>query len=318
MSSLTRASDARAARRSHRSVEGDEKPHKMRERHRQTATKPRYYIRGIEITAQTGLGRIGVGVASPATSSTIIMSSTWASVVPAGTVPQDYPRHFDGLSGRPRASVSRRSPRSRAHRGHRAGFVEVGSGGDQGQHIEVSAGHAHQLQGLGLGRTLQKIVGVIVGAASRTGREHLQGSSPPDSTNVYGRQNHLRDVARGAVNLPRPAARHIVAPSQRRTRSELTMMSATLMLSPRPPSRSRDLASCPPSAQSGIEWSTVNFISLSDNRPRGRYALPTPQAPASSRSPACPGYRIWHCGSSAVGCPEPPLSARMTAPAQTA
>ena len=128
----------------------------------------------------SGLGRIGAGVASSATSSTIIMSSTWASVVPAGTVPKDYPRHFDGLSGRPRASVSRRSPRSRAHRGHRAGFVEVGSGGDQGQHIEVSAGHAHQLQGLGLGRTLQKIVGVIVGAASRTGREHLQGSSPPD------------------------------------------------------------------------------------------------------------------------------------------
>ena len=57
VSSLTRASDARDARRSHRSVEGDEKPHKMRERHRQTATKPRYYIRGIEITAQTGLGR---------------------------------------------------------------------------------------------------------------------------------------------------------------------------------------------------------------------------------------------------------------------
>ena len=32
---------------------------KMRERQRQTATKPRYYIRGIEITAQTGLGRFG-------------------------------------------------------------------------------------------------------------------------------------------------------------------------------------------------------------------------------------------------------------------
>ena len=29
-------------------------------------------------------------------------------------------------------------------------------------------------------RSLQKIVGAIVGAASRTGREHLQGSSPPD------------------------------------------------------------------------------------------------------------------------------------------
>ena len=41
--------------------------------------------------------------------------------------------------------------------------MEVGSGGDQGQDIEVSVGHAHQLQGLGLGRTLQKIVGGIVG-----------------------------------------------------------------------------------------------------------------------------------------------------------
>ena len=34
---------------------------KMRERERQTATKPRYYIRGIEITPQTGLGRFGGG-----------------------------------------------------------------------------------------------------------------------------------------------------------------------------------------------------------------------------------------------------------------
>ena len=34
---------------------------KMRERERQTATKPRYYIRGIEITAISGLGRFGVG-----------------------------------------------------------------------------------------------------------------------------------------------------------------------------------------------------------------------------------------------------------------
>ena len=121
-----------------------------------------------------------MGVASSATSSTIIMSSTWASVVPAGKVPKDYPHHFDGLYDRPVMLFSLRSPRNRALRGHRAGFVEVGSGGDQGQHIVVSAGHAHQLQGLGLGRTLQKIVGAIVGAASRTGREHLQGSSPPD------------------------------------------------------------------------------------------------------------------------------------------
>ena len=100
---------------------------KMRERERQTATKPTYYIRGIEITAISGLGRFGVGGgASAATSSTIIMSSTWASVVPAGTLPQDYPRHFDGLSARPVAPVSRRSPRNRAHRGPRAGFFGVG------------------------------------------------------------------------------------------------------------------------------------------------------------------------------------------------
>ena len=118
---------------------------KMRERERQTATKPTYYIRGIEITAISGLGRFGVGGgASAATSSTIIMSSTWASVVPAGTLPQDYPRHFDGLSARPVAPVSRRSPRNRAHRGHRAGFVEVGSGGDQGQRRQ-RAGHSRRL-----------------------------------------------------------------------------------------------------------------------------------------------------------------------------
>ena len=51
----------------------------------------------------SGLGRIGAGVASSATSSTIIMSSTWASVVPAGKVPNELV--------------------------------------DQGQHIEVRAGH---------------------------------------------------------------------------------------------------------------------------------------------------------------------------------
>ena len=114
--------------------------------------------------------------------------------------PRTCSRHLDGLSARPVASVSRRSPRSRAHRGHRAGFVEVGSGGDQGQHIEVSAGHAHQLQGLGLGRTLQKIVGGIVGAASRTGREHLQGSSPPEST-----ESRIRGDL--DVRVPRRSAR---------------------------------------------------------------------------------------------------------------
>ena len=53
--------------------------------------------------------------------------------------------------------------------------MEVGSGVDQGQH---SVGREP------VSRTLQKIVGAIVGAASRAGREHLRGSSPPRSTNL--------------------------------------------------------------------------------------------------------------------------------------
>ena len=186
MSSSTRASDASDASRSHRSVEGDEKPHGVRERERHTAKKPRYYIRGFELTTHSGLGRIGAGVASSATSSTIIMSSTWASVVPAGKVPKDYPHHFDGLSARPVASVSRRSPRNRAHRGHRAGFFGVGRACRPGPASAAS-------------RSLQKIVGVIVGAASRAGREHLQGSSPPD---VHHKPDTSRNRPAGAPLRP--------------------------------------------------------------------------------------------------------------------
>ena len=141
----------------------------MRERHRQTATKPTYYIRGIEITAISGLGRIGAGVASPATSSTIIMPFTWASVVPAGTVPKDYPRHLDGLSARPVASVSRRSPRSRAHRGHRAGFFGVGRACRPGPASAAS-------------RSLQKIVGGIVGRRLELGANTYRVLVPPTST----------------------------------------------------------------------------------------------------------------------------------------
>ena len=59
VSSSTRASDASDARRSHRSVEGDEKPHGVRERERHTAKNPRYYIRAFEFTAISGLGRFG-------------------------------------------------------------------------------------------------------------------------------------------------------------------------------------------------------------------------------------------------------------------
>ena len=49
-------------------------------------------------------------------------------------------------------------------------------------------------------RSLQKIVGAIVGAASRAGREHLQGSSPPDSTT-----SRIRGVL--DVRVPRRSAR---------------------------------------------------------------------------------------------------------------
>ena len=111
-----------------------------RERHQ----KRGYYIRGIENGAISGLAGLGVGVASPSTSSTIIMSSTWASVVPAGKVPKDYPHHFDGLYDRPVMLFSLRSPRNRALRGHRAGFLGVGSGGDQGQRRQ-RAGHSRRL-----------------------------------------------------------------------------------------------------------------------------------------------------------------------------
>ena len=57
---------------------------------------------------------------------------------------QGLPHHFDGLSARPGAPVSRRPPRNRALRGHRAGFLGVGSGGDQGQRRQ-RAGHSRRL-----------------------------------------------------------------------------------------------------------------------------------------------------------------------------
>ena len=115
----------------------------------------------------SGLGRIGVGVASSATSSTIIMSSTWASVVPAGTVPKDYPRHFDGLSARPVrvgfAPIPTKSGASRA-----SGWILWKSGA------------ASTRASVGREPVTAEDCGSDCGAASRTGREHLQGSSPPD------------------------------------------------------------------------------------------------------------------------------------------
>ena len=78
--------------------------------------------------------------------------------------------------------------------------MEVGSGGDQGQHIKVSAGHAHQLQGLGLGRTLQKIVGAIVGRRLELGANTYRVLVHPTSTlsriqGVFVETKPVRDEA---------------------------------------------------------------------------------------------------------------------------
>ena len=93
---------------------------KMRERERQTATKPRYYIRGIEITAQTGLGRFG-GAGWPR--QRLRAPSSCRPHGPRSCQMARYPRTTPAISTASLpvlASVSRRSPRSRAHRGHRA------------------------------------------------------------------------------------------------------------------------------------------------------------------------------------------------------
>ena len=85
VSSSTRASVARDARRSHRSVEGDEKLCVER------VETPILYKRVLlfsPIRSRPVWGG-GGGGSSPATSTTRIMSSTWASVVPAGKVPKD-------------------------------------------------------------------------------------------------------------------------------------------------------------------------------------------------------------------------------------
>ena len=60
--------------------------------------------------------------------------------------------------------------------------MEAGELVDHDQHIEGRAGELVDQGQSAASRSLQKIVGAIVGAASRAGREHLQGSSPPDST----------------------------------------------------------------------------------------------------------------------------------------
>ena len=84
----------------------------------------------------------GRGCPPPATSTTRIMSSTWASVVPAGKVPKDT------------APTTSTASLPVLARRFRADLREVGL-----------------FEGLGLDSWK-------LGPASRTGREHLRGSSP--------------------------------------------------------------------------------------------------------------------------------------------
>ena len=92
----------------------------MRERQRQTATKPRYYIRGIEITTHSGLGRTGGGggLVSDFEHHHHVVHMGLGRARWHGT--QGLPHHFDGLYDRPVMLFSLRSPRNRALRGHRA------------------------------------------------------------------------------------------------------------------------------------------------------------------------------------------------------
>ena len=142
-----------------------------------------------------------MGVASSATSSTISMSSTWASVVPAGKVPKDTAHHFDGLSARPRASVSRRSPRSRAHRGHRAGFLGVGSGVALGQR-RPRAGHCRRLWERLWGRRLElgaNTYRVLVPRSSTGGRDGgstvaARPCTIPSGSYLLSQRSHWRSL----------------------------------------------------------------------------------------------------------------------------
>ena len=141
-------------------------------------------------------GRDRVGVASPATSSTIIMSSTWglgrASWQGTQGLPQSFRRPLWPSWRVGFAAIPTKSGASRA-----SGWI-LGSWSRRrpgpataSRSLQQSGELVDQLQVLcswpcrpgpasAASRSLQKIVGGIVGAASRTGREHLQGSSPPD------------------------------------------------------------------------------------------------------------------------------------------
>ena len=161
---------ARDARRSHRSVEGDDLSHVcVCERH--TAKTPHNNIRGFYFTAISGLGRFGLGRGWPR--QRLRAPSSCRPPGPRSCQLARCPRTLPPPLRRPlcpswRAGFSPIPTKSGASKA--SGWI-LGSW-DRRRPGPASAAS----------RSLQKIVGVIVGTASRTGREHLQGSSPPEST----------------------------------------------------------------------------------------------------------------------------------------
>ena len=169
---------ARDARRSHRSVEGDVSPPTERERER----KPRYYIRGIEIYDPIRSRPVwgGGGLARDFNNQNLIVHLGLGRASWQGTqgLPPPFRRPLRPSCDAVFAPIPTKSGASRA------------SGWILGSWERRRPGPASDAS-----RSLQKIVGAIVGAASRAGREHLQGSSPPDLHRRAGRRSR-RDRAR--------------------------------------------------------------------------------------------------------------------------
>ena len=73
--------------------------------------------------------------------------------------------------------------------------------------------------------------------------------------------------------------------------------------SPGVPNKCLRLHRSPASVVSVSQGPRPGINCLSRNHPAGRFALPRPQAPAWSRSPACSGFRRLRCVQSTACCP---------------
>ena len=189
VSSSTRASDASDARRSHRSVEGDEKPHGERERHTHREKTPILY-KSVWIYRH------------------FRSRPVWGA---GGGLARDFEHHHHvvhlGL-GRARWPGAQGLPppcRRPLCPSWRAGFSPTPTKSGASRTSGLICGSWERRRpgpASAASRSLQKIVGAIVGAASRAGREHLQGSSPPD---IHLKPDSGRPRRSGPAPLPRPS-----------------------------------------------------------------------------------------------------------------